>query len=253
MHKQHVSRMTVVLYLLIGVVLLSMNSGSPHVHAASLSVAPCPDHACHIYLPISAAPPITPQLITPANGASITSLAPELTWLAPISGTYQIELSLTPAFATTVFSTTDRVGSQAPIERQHPPNSNLTPQTQYYWHVGISQGTAYAYSQTQSFTTPQENKNLLPPKPTLVAPPNQSVVLSNTVTLSWQAVSGALNYRAVVRNPDGSQFASTLLDGSTTSYEVTDLNAATSYTWQVKVLNAYGWSSYADPFTFTVP
>src|SRR5690348_15157876 len=102
MHKQQVFRMTIGLYLLIGIMLLSVVPRSLPIHAASPNVAPCPSQTCRIYLPISDAPPITPQLIAPANGASITSLAPELMWVAPISGTYQIEVSLTPAFATTV-------------------------------------------------------------------------------------------------------------------------------------------------------
>jgi fibronectin type III domain protein len=89
--------------------------------------------------------------------------------------------------------------------------------------------------------------------PALAAPADGATLPAREVTLSWQAVSGALYYRVRIFAPDSSIFDSAIVPASTLSYPVIGLAPSTAYTWRVRTLDQYGWGPYSAPRSFTAP
>lgn len=93
-------------------------------------------------------PPPPPVLATPVDGATGVSTSPTLTWNASTGATsYRVQVSTTPAFATTVFDQSNVTATSVAV-------GGLASNATYYWHVNATNisGTS-AYSATASFTT----------------------------------------------------------------------------------------------------
>ncbi|MBI1804777.1 MAG: T9SS type A sorting domain-containing protein [Ignavibacteria bacterium] len=91
-----------------------------------------------------------------------------------------------------------------------------------------------------------------PPAPILSAPANGSTGQVTTLTLAWNASSGATSYRLQVATD--SNFVSKVLDDSTlttTSRSVGPLLNNTKYYWHVNAKNSSGTSSYSSFWNFT--
>lgn len=219
-------------------------------NAAATRAAPeCSNGTCTVYLPLIRVAPPPPQLIEPANGATVTSLAPLLRWSPVEPGTYQVQVASDPAFTTLVFTTTTRLN--APVQPQVYVMGTNQIQTTLYWRVGELRPEGTVFSPTWSFTTPAKDSSKLLLAPGLVAPANQATVPAQSVTVNWQSLPGALYYRVGVYAPDGSQVAADILAAPTTAFTVNNLSAGTTYSWRVKALNAYGWSVYSTSWSFT--
>jgi hypothetical protein len=195
---------------------------------------------------------LVPRLVSPADGAQVVSLAPLLTWKPVISGSYQIQLSVDPSFTKPFVSTTS-IQAPLPAQATFVLGSDLDVATVFYWRVGLYQSGSYRFSPSASFMTPQKNPAGRLPPPTLLAPPNLARLATSDVTLSWQSVPGALYYRIVVDTPYGTQLLSSIRDASMTTLPVTGLAPGTTYTWEVKTLNQFGWGYYQTPWSFTTP
>jgi hypothetical protein len=224
---------------------------APETHSAHAAGTGCDGNTCLVYVPIVMVPPPTPELIAPADGAQIVSLAPLLSWTPQITGTYLIQAATDPSFATPAISTTAELLDLQPA--RHVLDGNLLPTTTYYWRVGLYQASNYLFSPIRRFTTPVKNSAILPPRPELLAPPDQAPLPAREVTVSWRGLPDALYYRVKVQNPDGTLFTSAIIKAPTTTFHVAGLAAGTTYTWKVKALNQYGWGTYPKPRSFTVP
>jgi len=225
----------------------------PPAASSGLAATKCGSGGCRTYFPFTAKAPPTPLPVAPVNATQTGSLAPMLSWTQLISGTYLIQVSTDPSFATTVVNTAIRVEDPLPSQVTHVLGNNLGEATLFYWRVGLRLSGGYLFSPTWSFATPTMNSRLLPLPPHLLAPPNHTTLVAQQTTLSWAAVPSALYYRIRVENLDGTIFALEFRDASATTLPITGLAAATTYTWRVKVLNQYGWGNYQTQWDFRTP
>ncbi|MGA2624849.1 MAG: ice-binding family protein [Bacteroidota bacterium] len=180
--------------------------------------------------------PGTPTLIAPVNAAVNISTSLTMIWNAvPGADTYRLQVSTSNLFATTVYNDSTRTGISQQI-------SGLTVGMTYYWRVNakIAGGTS-AYSTAWSFTT------IAPPAaPVLVAPIAAAQNQATTLTLSWNASTGANTYRLQVSTSN--LFATTVYNDSTitgTSHQITGLAVGATYYWRVNAKNAAGTSAYS--------
>ncbi len=226
-------------------------AGTTFGHRAAAQES-CTSTPCQVLLPLVRVAPIEPLLIDPANGAQIVSLAPILTWAPTISSTYQIQVASDPSFVTTRVNAEDNLYNPLPMLAFHITGSNLAVATTYYWRVGVFYQGAYRYSPVWTFRTPTTR----PPKatpPLLAAPRNGATLPTPDVTLSWQAVPGALYYRVRVFAPDSSTFDSEIVPATSLSYHVQKTPVpGTNYTWSVRTFDQYGWGDYGAEWSFTV-
>jgi hypothetical protein len=214
--------------------------------------ANCPTAFC-TFLPLMLVQPIVPLLNEPAEGAQIVTLAPILTWTPTISSTYHVQVSADPSFATTEVNAMRSWRDPLPNPAFHITGSNLKVATIYYWRVGVRYEGSYQYTPVRMFATPAAQP-LLPSPPALVAPPNAATLPALEVTLSWQAVPGALFYRARVWSPDSTIFDSEIVPASALSYQVQKpLVPGATYTWRVRTFDQYGWGIFGETWSFTAP
>jgi hypothetical protein len=90
-----------------------------------------------------------------------------------------------------------------------------------------------------------------PAAPTLASPANGATGQPTSLTLSWNASSGASSYRCQVST--SSSFSSTIVDDATltaTSKAVSGLAQGTTYYWRVKATNAGGTSAWSSVYNF---
>ena len=100
------------------------------------------------FITIPASVPTAPILATPANGATGISTSPTLTWNTSATATsYRAQVSIDPAFGTTVYNQGSIVGTSAGI-------SGLAGSTTYYWRVNATNAVGTGgYSTIWQFTT----------------------------------------------------------------------------------------------------
>ena len=93
---------------------------------------------------------------------------------------------------------------------------------------------------------------LTPPlAPSLSSPSNGAIDQSVPVYLEWDEVSGVDNYQVVVDS--NSSFSSPQIDETTSSsyYNATGLNHATTYYWRVRAHNLCDWGDWSAKWHFT--
>ncbi len=193
-------------------------------------------------LPTLPTAPLPPTLTTPSNGAGNQPTSLMLFWNASTgAATYRVQVSTSSTFATTVVDDS----TLATTSRQV---SGLANTTTYYWRVNAKNtGGTSAYSSTWNFAT----ITAAPAAPTLVSPSNGATGQPTTLTLSWNASSGASTYRLQVST--SSTFATTVVDDSTlatTSRQVSGLTNTTTYYWRVNAKNTGGTSAYSSTWNF---
>lgn len=126
--------------------------------------------------------------------------------------------------------------------------SNLLSLSRGMYQIAIT--ITDADSQTGEITVTLEVETA-PPFPTLTAPANNAVIMSQTPLISWSPSTGADNYRLeIARDDNFSDIAiSTML--SQVFYPVTQALAAGEYFWRVTAINECG-NATTSPFRFTV-
>jgi hypothetical protein len=224
---------------------------APHTSSNATAATGCNGGACKLYLPFMAAALPIPKLVAPSNNAQLDSIAPILSWTPLITGTYQMQASIDPSFATNAISLTTLISDLQTV--QYVVSGNLSPLTTFAWRVGVLFQGSYRFSPVWQFTTSAKDSTLLPPKPQLLAPANGSHLPASEATLSWQAIPDSLYYRVRIYNPDGSLLTTPIIAASATSYHIAGLAAGATYTWKVKALNQHGWGTYPTAWSFTTP
>jgi hypothetical protein len=231
-------------------------AAAPVARSAPQADQTCAPGGCRVGLPIVMRT-AAPDLAAPENGVVTVSLAPTLSWTPLITGTYLLQVSTNPAFdpgvATLDISDTVKITSFQQF--YYTPTSNLSSVTTFYWRVGAPQSQGYAFSQIRSFTTPVKNNNLLPKPVQLIAPADHATLPSTDVTLIWQPVPGAIEYRVRTYDANNVLFnpATDDLPGSTNTLSASGLTPGMTYNWKVRALNQYGWGPYSAIHYFTVP
>ena len=185
--------------------------------------------------------PSVPQLSSPANSA-YTSTPTTLAWNAASGvASYRLQLSKNSSFSNPLKK--DSIGITATSYLA----SGLGEDTPYYWRVCPHYcGDTTGWSPTWSFHVVSA--------PTLSSPSNGLHNQSTTLTLGWNASSGAPSYR--VQLSTDSTFSTFFINDSnvtTTSKAVSNLQYFTTYFWRVRAVYTIGMSSWSNPFwNFTV-
>ncbi|MBN1561762.1 DUF1080 domain-containing protein, partial [candidate division KSB1 bacterium] len=189
-----------------------------------------------------AAPPQTPVLSSPANGATNVSTSPLLSWNA-VSGaaSYQLQVSTNSGFTSVVFDQSAITATSFPVSGL---NNNMT----YYWRVNATNaGGTSTWSSAWNFTT----VSAPPLPPTLSSPANGATNVHTSLSVIWNAASGATSYGLQVST--NSEFTSFVVDQSaitSTSYPVSGLNNSTTYYWRVNATNDGGTSAWSSVWHF---
>ena len=180
-------------------------------------------------------------LVSPANGATGVALNPTLEWQSVATATgYEVEVSTSSTFATTVFSGTTTNLTQA--------LSGLNYNTTYYWRVRALRGTEQGpWSAVWSFTTEQQPLTAV----VLVSPANGATGVAINPTLQWQSVATATGYEVQVSTSN--TFATTVFSGTTANlYQaLSGLNYNTTYYWRVRALRGTEQGPWSAVWSFT--
>ncbi|HWN41716.1 MAG TPA: hypothetical protein VNW71_05810, partial [Thermoanaerobaculia bacterium] len=209
----------------------------------------------------------TPNLVSPANGATGISITPLLDWSAVSGATqYRVFLSTSSSTLSALSSTTTTcsgclINTTTTADSYTVPSGILANNTIYYWMVragGPSGGSPN--SAIRSFTTVAGSLAT----PSLLSPANGATGISITPLLDWSAVSGATQYRVFLSTSSStlSALSSTttncsgcLINTTTTadSYTVPSgiLANNTIYYWMVRAGGPSGGSPNSAIRSFT--
>ena len=186
--------------------------------------------------------PATPILLSPLNNAITGTLQPALNWKPsnPDVSSYQIQISLSSTFTTTVF---DVSGLSSPT---FTPASNLDPGVKYFWRVRAVNGvgTISNWAAAWNFRTPLA-------VPSLVSPTNGESLLVNRPSFDWDAVSTATGYTLQVSATHN--FTTFVVNATVNSTEYTvirDLPRNTTLYWRVNAKNSVSASPWSEIWSF---
>ena len=129
--------------------------------------------------------------------------------------------------------------------------STINLSTTSYEYTGLDAETAYEFQIRANNSIGSSDYSNIETATTLVAPsapatPTNLVasnITYNSFTISWDAVTDATDYNLDVTAADGTWSTINL---STTSYEYTELDAETTYQFQVRANNGVGSSDYSS-------
>jgi hypothetical protein len=196
--------------------------------------------------PSLTAPPSAPVLASPLNAAVNQPATLTLTWNASSgAATYRCQVATDSLFTGLVVNDSTLTTTSRQV-------ANLSGNIKYYWRVNASNvGGTSAYSSVWSFTTIIS----APSSPILASPANGTLNQATTITLAWNASTGASTYRC--QAAIDSLFTGIILDDSTTtstSRQISSLLNGKKYFWRVNAKNAGGTSTYSTVWNFsTVP
>jgi hypothetical protein len=201
--------------------------------------------------------PGIPALASPTNGAPnqpVSGLT--LSWAANTVGggpvvSYNVRVSMSPGFGSTVFSQSGIKGTSQVVSGLA--SGTLNDLAEYYWEVSATNAVgASNWSSVWSFTT-----EVAPGAPALASPtngaPNQPI---SRLTLSWASNSsgGEVSSYAVqvsTSSSFGTAFFSQSGITSGSSQVVSGLTEGTRYYWEVSAGNAVGESNWSSVWSFT--
>ncbi len=192
---------------------------------------------------VTAAPPSTPVLASPANGAVGEPTTLVLSWNASAgASSYRLQVATDSLFASLVFDDSTITTTSKSV-------GPLSSNTRYFWRVDAKNpyGTS-AYSTSRSFTTV-----IAPPAaPVLLAPANGALNQATALFLRWGSSATATSYHLQLSTD--SLFASLVLNDSglvDTSLQASSLANNTKFYWHVSAKNSGGTSPYSSARVFT--
>jgi len=191
----------------------------------------------------------TIMLEAPTNGAIDRPTDDTLIWSQyPSAGYYNIQLSLSTSFMTTVISQTG-----IPHGRQYIIVNNLDSATTYYWEVSVTNaGITSAWTSIWSFTTIP-----IPGAPVLISPSDNAIIttkMSETlITFCWHSSIEAFGYEIQYG------FNSQITSGTSTqdTFSQIEISKDSTYYWRIGAYDSSGgqphiWSSWWM-FTISAP
>ncbi len=183
-------------------------------------------------------------LASPEDGAEDRSLAPVMTWEElDEADQYQIMIDVSNSFVEPVI---DEVEENSSLEVPE-----LEPETTYYWGVrALADGEAGPWSDTWSFTTDSEG-TIEMRRVTLSSPSDEAGDQPSNLTLEWNTVSGAENYRIMV--DESNAFNNSIIDETVTeaSFEASGLEPGTTYYWGVRAQNGDDIGEWSQTWSLT--
>ncbi len=181
-----------------------------------------------------------PMNTSPANGSFAQALAGNLTWTSITGATvYNVQISTNATFTNIIVDANSATTSFA--------YTGLNNNTQYFWRVraGEGGGVFNSFSNHTNFTT-------ILGQVTLVSPANNATGVSPlSGTFTWNALSGATNYRIQVATDVN--FANMVInqDGITgTNFNYANLGSVQTYFWRVIGYNANDAGQNSATFQF---
>lgn len=141
-----------------------------------------------------------------------------------------------------------------------PTSATYTTTTSPYFATGLTQNTGYnwfvsAVNDDGEFRDCSGNARFFTTAlpllacPELVSPANEFSFEGNSITLDWNAVSGASSYNVYLFPENGPR--QLLTNTASTSYDVTGLDLGVTYFWTVTAVNASGESAACGLRTFS--
>lgn len=210
------------------------------------------------HTPARATPP-TPELLAPADGATVAGLVPAFDWSDTThTKNYKIQVGT----GATPYGITGQVAGPTVTDSNYSyPEADyvsiwpLEYNTTYYWQVtAISIGYMTASSPIRSFRTPP------PPGPSLVEPADGSTLPDGVLrpTLSWGSEAGAQSYQVELSTnptftpPLVAQETIDAASGSSLTLAV-DLDYDALYYWRVRFVDGKGASNWSAAWSFRGP
>lgn len=183
--------------------------------------------------------PAQVTLSSPADNSLNLPINPQLSWnTANFADSYKLQVATDASFTNIVVNQTGLTGTSYNL-------SGLNYNQTYYWRV---RGTNIAgdgqWSVTWKFTTMNIT---VPSQVTLSSPMDQETDVSSTTTLTWNSAANATSYQIQVSK--NAAFTNLIVNQSGLtglSYNLTGLDAATTYYWRVRGSNSFGdgpWSA----------
>ncbi len=123
--------------------------------------------------------------------------------------------------------------------------TDLNENTTYYWQVRAENAAGYTYADLSNtgwwiFSTGEK-----PAAFNKVSPANKAINQPTSVTLTWQASSGATRYDICYDTTNDHACSNWTSVGTATSKSLTGLSMNTTYYWHVRAVNSIG-STYSD-------
>jgi hypothetical protein len=170
---------------------------------------------------------------SPSNGATSQPLSLTLAWGASSGATsYEYCYDTSNDNACSGWVNTSTTTSAA--------ISGLSAGTTYYWHVRANNSFGGTYSNGSgtafwSFTT-----GSLPGDFSMMSPSNGAIDQPLSLTLTWEASSGAVSYEYCYDTTDDDTCSDWTDNGAATSMPISGLSTGTTYYWHVRAVNSYG-------------
>lgn len=190
-------------------------------------------------------PPATPNLISPADGATRIPITVNLAWTEVADAdSYSLQIADIPNFSNIIFNQNGISSSSFQLSDQIIQNSE-----KYYWRVkAIDDGLESDWSQEWDFTTEK-----ILQKPVLTYPITNDVISNLKPTFTWNKVDNADNYVFEVLIEIDPDFSIVLENNtpSSNSYTVAgDLVENENLKWRVKGKANSGEESPWSDFTY---
>ena len=183
----------------------------------------------------------SPNLISPTNGSTgISYTSVDLEWSSiPEATSYQYQYSQDDSFNTGVFNGTIAFLTET--------IGNLDQNTTYYWRVKGQNSSGYSpWSEIWNFTTETESLDT----PVLVSPANNAINQETDITLVWNTVADATNYKCEY-STDNTFVSSTSVFTASTETSLTELDNNTQYFWRVQATDGSQFSEWSEVWNFT--
>ena len=189
--------------------------------------------------------PGAPALVSPADNTVGITITPTLIWTKPATATgYRLQVATDSTFASGL------VVNDSTLIDTVTTTTALGYNTKYFWRVSAKNAGGFgAFSAVRRFTT----RLATPPVPVLASPAKGATDQPVSLTLTWNASSGATSYW-VQLDTDSSFTDPLTVDDSTvtqTSRTVSGLAHTTMYYWRVRAKNTGGYSAPSEIWNFT--
>ena len=187
---------------------------------------------------------LEPVLDAPSNGSTVPHGPATFSWNSEAEVTqYLFQLASDSEFREVIEDRDELTSASLTID-------DLRSNAVYYWRVAaVGVDGSVEWSETYSFTVPQRPPSV---RPTVTAPLNNETLVGDVVTLEWQQVDHATEYRVQLyeSGPDG---LALIIDSSGVSETMVSfrLPATNEYAWQIQASNEAGISPWSNVSRFT--